>query len=93
MPRFSNVIGNVAAVADLVLCRRRVGHEVAAHQARYRLAAVADYGQPAAATAQVVVEADEVVQAPGFSQGGITTGGSFAEHCIFFHGVHANAIS
>jgi hypothetical protein len=86
MPRFSNVAETACDLTPLLF-----QDEIAAHVSG--LAAVADYGQPAAATAQVVVEADEVVQAPGFSQGGITTGGSFAEHCIFFHGVHANAIS
>jgi hypothetical protein len=55
------------------------------------LATVADHGEAATATAQVIIEADEVVQPPGFSQGSVTTGGSFAQNCIVFHKFDVNA--
>ncbi len=44
-----------------------------------------DRQRRAAATAEIVVEPDEVVQPPGFRQGSVTTGGSFAEYGVFFH--------
>jgi hypothetical protein len=49
----------------------------------------AHHGQrrAAASTAsQVVVEADEVIQAPGLSEGGVAAICSFAQYCIVFHG-------
>lgn len=56
-----------------------------------RLVAVADHGEAATAAAQVIIQADEVVQPPGFSQGSVTTGGSFAQNCIVFHKMDVNA--